>query len=104
MVSLACLRAWLPVSASMRRTPEATAGLLDYEVPGLPEAMRAAGRTSTPMAMLARGVAGVRGRTLILNLPGSERGALESLRAVLEALPHAVDQLAGGDHPSRAVE
>jgi molybdopterin adenylyltransferase len=80
------------------RTPEATAAVLAYLVPGIPEVMRASGIKSTPMSMLSRGLAGVRGRTLIINLPGSERGATESLRAVLEALPHALDQLRGGDH------
>ena len=82
------------------RTPEATAAVLDYLVPGIPEAMRASGRQSTPLSMLSRGLAGVRGRTLIINLPGSERGATESLRALLDVLPHAVDQLRGGDHAS----
>ena len=80
------------------RTPEATAEVVDYLVPGIPEAMRASGRENTATAMLSRGLAGVRGRTLIINLPGSERGAAESLRAVLDALPHALDQLRGGDH------
>ncbi|MFN8638185.1 MAG: MogA/MoaB family molybdenum cofactor biosynthesis protein [Dehalococcoidia bacterium] len=80
------------------RTPEATARVLDYPVPGLAEAMRSAGLASTPMAMLSRAVAGVRGRTLIINLPGSERGATESLAVVLPVLAHAVDQLGGGDH------
>lgn len=80
------------------RTPEATAAALDYVVPGIAEVIRAAGLGSTPMSMLSRGLAGVRGRTLIINLPGSERGAAESLRAVLEVLPHALDQLRGGDH------
>lgn len=85
------------------RTPEATASVLDYPVPGLAEAMRAAGIASTPMAMLSRAAAGVRGRTLIINLPGSERGATESLAVVLPVLAHAVDQLGGADHP-RAVD
>ena len=76
-------------------TPQATAMEIDYPVPGLAEEMRRAGMTSTPMAALSRGVAGVRGRTLILNLPGSERGATESLAAVLPALGHAVQQLTG---------
>ena len=76
-------------------TPQATAMEIDYPVPGLAEEMRRAGMTSTPMAALSRGVAGVRGRTLILNLPGSERGATESLSAVLPALGHAVQQLTG---------
>ena len=86
------------------RTPEATERVIDYLVPGIPEAIRAAGRASTPMAMLSRGLAGVRGRMLIINLPGSERGATESLRAVLDMLPHALDQLRGGDHESSGAE
>ncbi len=76
-------------------TPQATALELDYQVPGLSEAMRRAGVASTPMAILSRGIAGVRGRCLVLNLPGSERGATESLDAVLPALGHALEQLAG---------
>ncbi len=81
------------------RTPEATAAVLDYRVEGMAEAMRAAGLASTPMAMLSRGLAGVRGRTLILNLPGSERGARENLTTVMPALRHAVEQLRGeGGH------
>lgn len=76
------------------RTPEATAAVIDYAVPGLAEAMRAAGRASTPFASLSRGLAGVRGRTLLLNLPGSERGATESIGAVLGVLRHACQQLA----------
>jgi molybdopterin adenylyltransferase len=58
--------------------------------------MRADGRASTPMAMLSRGVAGVRGRTLIVNLPGSERGARENLQAILPVLPHAIEQIRAG--------
>ncbi|HEY8643089.1 MAG TPA: molybdopterin-binding protein, partial [Candidatus Dormibacteraeota bacterium] len=76
-------------------TPQATAAVLDFEVPGLSEAMRHAGLASTPLAALSRGVAGVRGGTLIVNLPGSVRGATESLEAVLPALPHAVKLLQG---------
>jgi cyclic pyranopterin phosphate synthase len=79
-------------------TPSATRGVIDREVPGLAELMRAAGLASTPMAALSRGVVGVRGTTLIANLPGSPRGAVESLAALLPVLRHAVEQLAGGDH------
>ena len=76
-------------------TPQATSMLIDYEVPGLGELMRRAGGSSTPMAALSRGVAGVRGRTLIINVPGSVRGATESLEAVLPVLNHAVQLLHG---------
>jgi molybdenum cofactor synthesis domain-containing protein len=76
-------------------TPEATLEVLDKQAPGIPEAMRAAGSKKTPMAILSRGVAGIRGCTLILNLPGSMKGAVESLEAVREALPHAIDVIQG---------
>jgi molybdopterin adenylyltransferase len=76
-------------------TPEATREVIEREAPGLAEEMRAAGLASTPLAVLSRGIAGSRGSTLILNLPGSKRGALESLSAILPALPHALDLLAG---------
>ncbi len=74
-------------------TPQALAPLLDYEVPGMAEAMRAEGLKKTPHAMLSRSVAGVMGRTLVLALPGSPSGATESLEAVLAALPHALAML-----------
>jgi len=76
-------------------TPEATRAVIDREAPGLAEAMRAAGRASTAMAALSREIVGSRGSTLIVNLPGSERGATESLGAILPVIPHALDLLAG---------
>jgi molybdenum cofactor synthesis domain-containing protein len=83
-------------------TPQATLAVIDYEVPGLAEAMRAAGRATTPLADLSRGVVGVRGRSLIVNVPGSPKGALESLDAIAGVLEHALDTLAGPyDHAIR---
>lgn len=76
-------------------TPQATLRAIDYRVPGMEEAMRAAGTAIVPTAMLSRGVVGVRGRTLIVNLPGSERAARENLAVILGVLDHACDQLAG---------
>jgi molybdopterin adenylyltransferase len=76
-------------------TPQATAALIDYDVPGIAEEMRRAGVAQTPMAALSRGLAGVRERTLIINVPGSPKGATESLEAVMPILGHAVQLLHG---------
>jgi molybdenum cofactor synthesis domain-containing protein len=76
-------------------TPQATSAVIEFEVPGLGEAMRRAGAATTPMAALSRGIAGVRGRTLIVNVPGSVKGATESLVAVMPMLGHAIRLLHG---------
>jgi molybdopterin adenylyltransferase len=76
-------------------TPQATTAVLDYEVPGLAEAMRAAGRATTPLADLSRGVVGVIGRSLVINVPGSPKGASESFDAIAPTLEHALETLAG---------
>jgi len=76
-------------------TPEATLAVIERQVPGIPEAMRAASLAITPMAMLSRMVAGTRGNTLIVNLPGSPKSVRENLAVVLPALPHALDKLRG---------
>jgi len=82
------------------RTPEATRGLLDFEIPGIAEAIRAHSRDKVPAAALSRGLAGVAGRTLIVNLPGSTGGAKDGLAVLGPLLRHTVDQIHGGDHPS----
>lgn len=80
-------------------TPEATAAILDRQIPGMAEAMRAGSLKKVSSAMLSRAVAGVRGRTLIVNLPGSPRGASENLEEILSAIPHAIGKIRdeGGD-------
>jgi molybdopterin adenylyltransferase len=76
-------------------TPDATLEVIDREIPGIAEAMRAAGLVKTGRAMLSRAVAGVRGEALIINLPGSPKAIKEGLEAVLEVIPHAVEKIKG---------
>jgi len=81
-------------------TPEATRAVVDKDIPGLAQLMRAEGMKKTPLAALSRGVVGARKDKLIVNLPGSPRGACESLASIIELLPHAIDLLRGyTDHP-----
>jgi molybdenum cofactor synthesis domain-containing protein len=80
------------------RTPQVTAALLDYEIPGIAEAIRAQSRATVPTAVLSRGLAGVIGRTVVVNLPGSTGGARDGLAVLAPVLAHTVDQLRGGDH------
>jgi molybdenum cofactor synthesis domain-containing protein len=82
------------------QTPERTRAVLAYEIPGLAEAIRAYGvAQGVPTAALSRGVAGVAGRSVIVNLPGSRGGVRDGLAVLRDVLPHAVDQVRGGDHP-----
>jgi molybdenum cofactor synthesis domain-containing protein len=80
------------------RTPEETRGVLDLEVPGLAGAIRSAGLPKVPTAVLSRGLAGVAGSTLIINLPGSPGGVRDGLSVLDGVLDHALDQIRGGDH------
>ncbi len=79
-------------------TPEATMGIIEKEAPGISELIRSEGLKKTEKAALSRGVSGIRGETLIINLPGSTKGAEESLKAVINIIPHAIDMIKGGSH------
>jgi molybdenum cofactor synthesis domain-containing protein len=79
-------------------TPEATAFVCEKTVPGLPEVMRAEGLKKTPNAILSRSFAGIRGKTLIINMPGSPKAVSESLEVILKVIPHAVKMMRGGGH------
>lgn len=79
-------------------TPEATAAVVERTIPGFPEQMRVAGAQKTPRAVLSRAAAGIRGNSIIINLPGSPKGAVESLDVIADLLPHAVSILHGARH------
>ncbi len=76
-------------------TPDATMAVLDRLIPGMAEAMRAASLQKTPHAMISRAIAGIRGSTLVVNLPGSPKGAIENLEVIVPALPHAIEKIQG---------
>jgi molybdenum cofactor synthesis domain-containing protein len=82
-------------------TPEMTRRVIEREVPGIAEAIRLEGRDKVPAAILSRGLAGIAGRTLIVNLPGSTGGVRDGMAVITAVLAHAVDQIGGGDHPRK---
>jgi molybdenum cofactor synthesis domain-containing protein len=86
----------------MDLTPEMTRRVIEREIPGIAEAIRLAGRDKVPTAILSRGLAGVAGHTLIVNLPGSRGGVKDGMNVLADVLQHAIDQIGGGDHPRSA--
>jgi molybdenum cofactor synthesis domain-containing protein len=85
-------------------TPDATRAVIDKEIPGMGEAMRRAGLEKTPLAMISRAVVGCRGKTLIINLPGSPKAVRENLEAILQAIPHVIEKLQGDPTDCAVVE
>ncbi|MEU5987899.1 MogA/MoaB family molybdenum cofactor biosynthesis protein [Spirillospora sp. NPDC047418] len=84
------------------QTPEMTRQVIEWEIPGIAEAVRLEGREQVPAAILSRGLAGVAGRTLIVNLPGSTGGVRDGMTVLGRVLAHAIDQIRGGDHPRQS--
>ena len=98
MRAVSSLSSFVMALPAIDATPEATLAVIDYQIPGLADAIRRSGLPAVPTSVLSRGVCGVAGRTLVVNLPGSTGGVRDGLNVLADVLGHAVDQLAGGDH------